>query len=107
MIEVHESSDSEIERFLAEEDPNYLKPDLSQAYNFIDNLPPCLKHNQGFPGIKFNKKPTGNNGYVLTLGHRHPQEAITDPRCDVCLVWIEKYYIDIPILQLQIKTLTI
>jgi hypothetical protein len=56
MIEVHESSDSEIERFLAEEDPPCLKPDLGQAYNFVDNFPPCLKHNQGFPGIKLDKK---------------------------------------------------
>jgi hypothetical protein len=106
MIEVHESSDSEIERFLAEEDPPCLKPDLSQAYNFVDNFPPCLKHSQGFPGIKLDKKPTGNSGDVLTHGRGHPQTTITDPRCEVCLFWIDKYYTDIPTLQLQIKTLT-
>jgi hypothetical protein len=107
MIEVHESSDSEIERFLAEEDPPCLKPDLGQAYNFVDNFPPCLKHSQGFPGIKLNKKPTGNSGDVLTHGHGHYQTSITDSRCEVCLFWIDKYYTDIPTLPSQIKTLTI
>jgi hypothetical protein len=50
VIEVHESSDSEIEKFLAKEDPSYLKPDLSQTYDFVDNLPPCLKHSKVFQG---------------------------------------------------------
>jgi hypothetical protein len=106
-IEVHESSDYEIERFLAEEDPPCLKLDLSQAYNFVDNFPPCLKQSQGFPGIKLDKKPTGNNGDVLTHGYGHSQIAIKDSRCEVCLFWIDKYYTDIPILQSQIKTLTV
>jgi hypothetical protein len=106
MIEVHERSDSEIETFLAGEDPDYLKLDLSQAYNFVDNLPPYLKHNQGFPGIKLDKKPIGNSGDVLTHGRGHPQTTITDPHCEVCLFWIDKYYIDIAFLQLKIKTLT-
>jgi hypothetical protein len=73
MIEVHDSSDYEIERFLAEEDPPCLKPDLDQDYNFVDNLPPYLKHSQGFPGIKFDKKPTGNNGDVLAHDRGYSQ----------------------------------
>jgi hypothetical protein len=48
MIEIHESSDSEIDRFLAEEDPLSSQPPLDQPYNFVDNLPPCLKHMKGF-----------------------------------------------------------
>jgi hypothetical protein len=107
MIEVHESSDSEIEIFLAEEDPPCLKPDLIQAYNFVDNLPPCLKHSQGFSGIKLDKKPTGNSGDVLTHGRGISQTTIIDLWCEVCLFWIDKYYTDIPTLQSQIKTLTI
>jgi hypothetical protein len=107
MIEVHESSDSEIERFLAEEDPPCLKLDLGQAYNFVDNFPPYLKHSQGFPGINLDNKPTGNSGDILTHGSGHSQTTIIDSRCEVCLFWIDKYYIDIPILQSQIKTLTV
>jgi len=106
MIEVHESSNSKIKRFLSEEDPPCLKPDLGQAYNFIDNFPPCLKHSQGFPGIKFDKKPIGNSGDILAHDCGYSQIAITDSRCEVCLFWVNKYYADIPTLQLQIKTLT-
>jgi hypothetical protein len=37
MIEIHESLDSEIDRFLAEEDPLSSQPLLDQPYNFVDN----------------------------------------------------------------------
>jgi hypothetical protein len=78
-IEVHETSDSEIEKFLVKEDPSYLKPDLSQTYDFVDNLPLCLKHSKGFPGIKLGKEPTDNSGSILTHGHGYPQTTIPDP----------------------------
>jgi hypothetical protein len=70
-------------------------------------LPPFLKHSQVFPGIKFDKKPTGNSGDVLAHDRGYSQTAITDSWCEFCLFWIDKYYTDIPILQSQIKTLTI
>jgi hypothetical protein len=105
-IEVHERFDSEIKKFLAKEDPSYLKPDLSQTYDFLDNLPPCVKHREGFPWIKLGKYPTDNNGSFLTLGHGYPQPTVSDPWCEVCLFWIEKYYTDVPSLQVKIKTLT-
>jgi hypothetical protein len=106
MIEIHESSDLEIERFLAEEDPPSLKPGLDHAYNFIDNLPPCLKHSQGFPSIKFDKKPIGNSGDVPAHNRGYSQTVVTDSQCEFFLFWIDKYYTDMPILQSQIKTLT-
>jgi hypothetical protein len=106
VIEVHQSSDSEIEKFLEKEDLSYLKPDLSQTYDFVDNLPSCLKHSEGFPGIKIDKEPIDNSGSILTHDHGYPQTTIPYPRCEVCLFWIDKYYTDIPSLQLQIKTLT-
>ena len=105
-IEVQESSDSEIQKFLAKEDPSYLKPDLSQTYDFVDNMASFLKHSKGFPRIKLDKEPTDNSGSVLTRGHGYPQPTAPDPRCEVCLFWIEKYYTDVPSLQARIKTLT-
>ena len=50
-IEVSKDSDSEIERFLAEEDPmSYgLCPD--RPYDYVSNLPACLKDNPDFFGI--------------------------------------------------------
>jgi hypothetical protein len=92
---------------LADEDPPYLKPGLDQAYNFVDNLPPCLKHSQGFPGIKFDKKSIGNNGDIPAHNRGYCQTTITDSQCEICLFWIDNYYTGIPILQSQIKTLTI
>jgi hypothetical protein len=57
-IELSEDSYSEIERFLAEEYPlSYgLCPD--RPYDYVSNLPPCLKDNPEFPGIRFCDKPT-------------------------------------------------
>ena len=105
-IEVHESSDSKIEKFLAKEDPSYLKPDLNKTYDFVDNLPPCLRNSEGFPGIKLSKEPTDISGIILTHSHGYPQKTIPYPWGEFCLFWINKYYTDIPSLQLQIKTIT-
>ena len=106
MIDIHESSDSEIERFLAEEDPPSFEADPDQAYNFMDNFPPFLKHSQGFPCIKFDNKPKGNNGHSLAHNRGYSQTVITYSQCETCLFLIDKYYADIPILQSQIKILT-
>ena len=106
VIEVHESSDSEIKNFLEEEDPTYHKLNTSQAYDFVGNIPPCLKHNKGFSGLKLSQNPIVDNGSVLTHNHMSPQSIVPDPRCEVCLFWIEKYYTDVPSLQARIKTLT-
>jgi hypothetical protein len=77
-IDVHERSNSEIKMFLAREDPNYHKLDLNQTYNFVDNLPPCLKHNEYFPRIKLCQKPIVDSGSVLTHSHVFPQPAVPD-----------------------------
>jgi hypothetical protein len=91
---------------LFEEDPPSFKPNLDHAYHFIDNLPPYLKHSQGFLGIKFDKKPIGNSGDVLAQDRGYSQTVVINSQCEICLFWIDKYYTDIPILQSQIKTLT-
>jgi hypothetical protein len=53
-IEVHESSDSKIEKFLEEEYRTYHKSIPNQTNDFLDNLSPCPKHNEKFPGIKLS-----------------------------------------------------
>ena len=57
-IEVSEYLNLEIEWFLAEEYPfSYgLCPD--RPYDYVSNLPPCLKNNPDFPGIQLCDKPT-------------------------------------------------
>jgi hypothetical protein len=57
-IELSEDSDSKIERFLTEEDPmSYgLYPDT--PYDYVNNLPPCLKGNPEFSSIQLCDKPT-------------------------------------------------
>jgi hypothetical protein len=64
-IEIHESLDSEIDIFMAKEDPPSFQTHLDQSYNFMDNLSACLKHSEGFLGIKFGDKSTGHIGDVL------------------------------------------
>jgi len=96
MIKIHESLDSDIDRFLAEEDPLSYQTDLNQSYNFVDNLPPCLKHSEGFPGIKLSNKSTA---HVRDVSVHNQEATIVQPQCDSCLFWIDKYYVDIPILQ--------
>jgi hypothetical protein len=91
---------------LAKEDPPSFQANPDQAYNFVDNLPPYLEHSQGFPGIKFDNKPKGNSADSLVLNRGYSQTTVTDSQCETCLLWIDKYYIDIPILQSQVKTLT-
>ena len=105
-IEIHERSDSEIDRFMAEEDPPSFQTHLDRSYNFMDNLFPFLKHSEGFPGIKFGDKSTGHIGDVPVHNRGYSQSTITQSQCETCLFWIDKYYTDIPILQSQIKALT-
>jgi hypothetical protein len=106
MIEVHESSDSKIDRFLAEEDPLSFEPHLDRPYNFVDNLPPCLKHNAEFPGIKLGNESTVHVEDAPVHNHVCSQETVAQSKCEVCRFWIDKYYTDVPILQSQVKALT-
>jgi hypothetical protein len=100
VIGVHESSDSEIERFLEEEDPTYHKSIPNQTYDLIDNLPPFLKHNENFLGIKLRPNSMVDSGSILTHTLGYPQTTVPDPRSEVCSFWIYKYYTNIPSLKL-------
>jgi hypothetical protein len=106
IIEVHESSDSEINRSLAEEDPHLFEPHLDRPYNFVDNLPPCLKRNVEFPGIKLGNESNVHVEYAPVHNHVCSQETVAQLKCEVCHFWIDKYYTDVPILQSQVKALT-
>ena len=55
------------------------------------------------PFINLNQKPTDNSGSIQTHDHGYPQTTVSDPQCEVCLFWIEKYYTDVPSLQAKIK----
>jgi hypothetical protein len=104
-IEVSEDSDSEIERFLAEEDPmSYgLCPD--RPYDYVSNLPPCLKDNPEFPGIRFCDKPTFRVDDSPTLNAISANAQSLQPQCNECRSWIDRYYTDVPLLQSRLKSL--
>jgi hypothetical protein len=85
-IEIHESYDSKIEIFLAEEDQNCSEPD--QPFDYVNNLPPCLKGGKGFTGIKLSQRPIVDSGSVLTHNHAFPQPISPTVHCEVCLHWI-------------------
>jgi hypothetical protein len=104
-IEVNEVSDSEIEDFLALEDPDCQIFGPTEPYDSMMNLPPCLKGKEVFSGIGLGQgKITGKVDTTMFECTLH-QHTVSPVQCDVCFHWIERYYTDIPILQDQIKTL--
>jgi hypothetical protein len=58
-IMVSEDSDSEIERFLANDYPYSEGLCDKPSYEFVKNLPPCLQDDPNFPGIEM---PCGTLG---------------------------------------------
>jgi hypothetical protein len=103
--------DPEIEDFLVREDPELQgsRKEITgptEPYDFVSNFPPCLKGKEGFSGISHNLKQTTdktNAPMVDCVLHRPTTSPV---HCDGCFEWIEWYYIDIPLLQARIKTLT-
>jgi hypothetical protein len=65
---------------------------------FVSNLPPCLRNNPSYPGIKLPNETLGN----LTKPSLDFQEQSS---CDQCDVWLERYYTDVPLLQSKIQSL--
>ena len=59
-IILSEDLDSDIERFLANEYPYSQCLCPEPPYDFVSNLPPCLKHNPSYPGIKLPNETLGN-----------------------------------------------
>jgi hypothetical protein len=105
MIEVNKISDSEIDKFLAEEDLVSFDPYPDRPYNFVDNLPPCLKDNLEFPGVQLcNKSTIRMEGSPIHNLVRSDANAIQS-QCDVYLSWIDRCYTDVSFLQPRVKFL--
>jgi hypothetical protein len=110
-IEIDEGSDPEIEYFLVREDPELQgsKREVigpTEPYDFVTNFPPCLKGKEGFSGIMHDqKKTTGKTDTPCLTMHFIDLPSLL---YNVMFVSIgsSRYYIDIPLLQSRIKTLT-
>jgi hypothetical protein len=68
------------------------------AHDFVNNLPPCLKSNPKFPGIKLAQGTLGESA-------KPPSVQTVAPPCDQCGLWLERYYTDVPMLQTRIRDL--
>jgi hypothetical protein len=93
-VMISEDSESSIERFLAEE--GFCGEQTH--YNFIDNLPPCLRDNPDYPGIKPSRQTLGESSKPPVA------QKVASP-CDQCGLWLEKYYSNVPKLQSKIHNL--
>jgi hypothetical protein len=97
-IVVSEDSDSEIERFLADEYPYSEGLCDKPPHEFVKNLPPCLRDDPNFPGIELPRGTLGESSKPSTA-----QPVV--PPCDQCGLWLERYYLDVPMLQSRIHAL--
>jgi hypothetical protein len=97
-IVVSEDSDSEVERFLADEYPYSEGLCNKPPYDFVKNLPPCLRDNPDFPGIEPPHETLGESSKPSTA------QPVAAP-CDQCGLWLERYYLDVPTLQSRIHDL--
>jgi hypothetical protein len=99
-IVLSEDSDSDVERFLASEYPYSQGLCPEPPYDFVSNLPPCLRNNPSYPGITLPNETLSNMS--------KPSPALSKPMqssCDQCDLWLERYYIDVPLLQSKIQSL--
>jgi hypothetical protein len=99
-ILLSEDSDSEIERFLTEEYPYSHGLWSKEPYDYVSNLPPCLKNEPNYPGIKLHNETPGDL--------KKPSPVMPKPNqspCTQCNAWIECYYTSVPLVQSKIKSL--
>jgi hypothetical protein len=93
-VMISEDSDSSMERFLYEE--GFCGEET--PCDFVDNLPPCLRDNPDYPGIKSFRETLGESSKPPVA------QKVASP-CDQCGLWLEKYYSDVPKLQSKIYNL--
>jgi hypothetical protein len=99
-IVLSEDSDSEVERFLAREYPYSQGLCAKPSYDFLSNLPPCLRNDPNYPGIKLPCES------IVHSPKSSP--ALSKPTvspCDQCNAWLERYYNYVSILQSRIHSL--
>jgi hypothetical protein len=99
-IVLSEDSDSKVECFLASEYPYSEGLCAKPSYDFVSNLPPCLQNDPNYPGIKF---PCEAPDHSSKPSPALPQPTV--PPCDQCSSWLERYYLDVPMLQSRIHYL--
>jgi hypothetical protein len=68
-------------------------------------LPPCLKDNPDFPGIKLSNEPTGQMDDSPPVNTISADTQSIQPHCNECRSWIDRYYKDVPLLQSRLKSL--
>jgi hypothetical protein len=90
-IMLSEDSDSEVEHFLASEYPYSEGLCAKPSFDYVSNLPPCLQNNPDYPGIKLPCKAPDHS-------FKPSPEPAMSPY-DQCGSWLERYYLDAPMLQ--------
>jgi hypothetical protein len=99
-IVMSEELDSDIEHFLAEEYPYSHGLCSEQPYDYVSNLPPCLKNNPKYPGINLHNETLNDLNKPSNVMSKPEQSSCI--QCNVCL---ECYYTNVPLLQSKIKSL--
>jgi hypothetical protein len=83
-IILSDDSDSDIEHFLATEYPYSQGLCPEPPYDFVSNLPPCLRNDPSYPGIKLSNEMLSNMS--------KPSPALSKPTqssCGQCNLWLE------------------
>jgi hypothetical protein len=99
-IVLSEDSEFDIEHFLAEEYPYSYGFCSEKPYDYVSNLPPCLKNNPSYPGIKLQNEHPGELN--------KPPPIISKPKqtsCNQCNEWLEHYFTNVSLLQSKTKSL--
>jgi hypothetical protein len=99
-ILLSEDSDSEIEHFLTKEYPYSHGLWSKEPYDYVSNLPPCLKNDPNYPRIKLHNETPGDLNKPSPVMPKPNQSP-----CTQCNAWLECYYTDVPLLQSKIKSL--
>jgi hypothetical protein len=83
-IILSEDSDSDVEHFLASEYPYSQCLCPEPPYDFVTNIPPCLRNDPSYPGIKFPSETLSNMAKPLPVLSKPTQLS-----CDQCELWLE------------------
>jgi hypothetical protein len=72
-------------------------------YEFISNLPPFLQYCKGFSGIQADLK--AKEGFSKKE-QQYQIPGLEPDHCHDCLAWVQKYYSDVPYLQMWLNQVT-